>query len=112
MTMAQPPLGPRMPMRNPNSNQSDHGHFSSGGGPRPRLGYLPYRPYIRPPPQGGDFTANNEYDGRRLRKSLVRKTVDYNSAIIKLLQVLIPTLCTEHLLSHNWQIAENVLLSM
>lgn len=28
-----------------------------------------------------------DFDGKRLRKSVMRKTVDYNSAIIKALQV-------------------------
>jgi hypothetical protein len=67
----------------------DHHHPSSHSNmPRPRMGYQPYRLYPRPAhPQSGGADANMEYDGRRLRKSLVRKTVDYNAAIVRSLQV-------------------------
>lgn len=49
------------------------------------------RPPFQPSPQqmsmsGAGADNPNEYDGRRLRKSLVRKTVDYNAAIIKGIQ--------------------------
>ncbi len=86
--------GPRYPPPSHFSQPGDH-HGSSGF--RPRLGYQPYRPFPRVPhphahppsssssTTGGDATV--EYDGRRLRKSLVRKTVDYNAAIVKYLQV-------------------------
>lgn len=88
--------GPRYPP----PSHFNHGGDHHGGGfsPRPRLGYQPYRPFPRAPHPhaaggggggggavGGDGTT--EYDGRRLRKSLVRKTVDYNAAIVKYLQV-------------------------
>lgn len=36
----------------------------------------------------GNMTLE-DFDGKRLRKSVMRKTVDYNSAIIKELEVLI-----------------------
>ena len=45
--------------------------------------FQPFRPYPRPGPGGPD----SEFDGKRLRKSVMRKTVDYNSAIIKMLEV-------------------------
>ncbi|XP_049770252.1 uncharacterized protein LOC126108925 isoform X2 [Schistocerca cancellata] len=44
--------------------------------------FQPFRPYTRPGPVGAD----SEFDGKRLRKSVMRKTVDYNSAIIKMLE--------------------------
>ena len=64
----------------PGQMPADHGgqHQQRQG----RLGYNPTRPYARPAQDSG-----TEYDGRRLRKSLVRKTVDYNAAVIKWLQV-------------------------
>lgn len=90
-----PPMhpGPRIPgprYQTPFSSdhsgglQSFHHHQA-----RPRLGYQPYRLYPRALPTGGGITESSgqEYDGRRLRKSLVRKTVDYNAAIVKGLQV-------------------------
>lgn len=44
--------------------------------------FQPFRPYIR-----GVAALDPEFDGKRLRKSAMRKTVDYNSAIIKMLEV-------------------------
>lgn len=82
--------GPRYPP--PSHFNTDHHSSSHAPMPRPRMAYQPYRLYPRPPPPGGGGSgggtdANMEYDGRRLRKSLVRKTVDYNAAVIKSLQV-------------------------
>lgn len=51
---------------------SHRGHF-----------FQPFRPYARQGPGGPD----SEFDGKRLRKSVMRKTVDYNSAVIKMLEV-------------------------
>nr|CAD7400491.1 unnamed protein product [Timema poppensis]CAD7432099.1 unnamed protein product [Timema monikensis] len=45
--------------------------------------FQPFRPFTRPGP--GPIT-DAEFDGKRLRKSVMRKTVDYNSAIIKMLE--------------------------
>ncbi|OXA57029.1 Flowering time control protein FY [Folsomia candida] len=83
-----PPRGPpRFPPPSHFNNQDHHGGQFM---PRPRLGYQPYRPFPRAPhPHAASSTPggdNVEYDGRRLRKSLVRKTVDYNAAIVKYLQ--------------------------
>lgn len=91
--------GPRMSgPRYPGQFGGDPGGHHTGGPPggfhhhqsRPRLGYQPYRLYPRPLPAGGGIqeSSGQEYDGRRLRKSLVRKTVDYNAAIIKAIQVV------------------------
>jgi len=88
--MQHPP--PRMMMGGQRFPPPGGGHFNSehhpnsSHQPRPRMAYQPYRLYPRPThPQNAD--ANVEYDGRRLRKSLVRKTVDYNAAIVRSLQV-------------------------
>lgn len=47
--------------------------------------FQPFRAYR----QGGNgpLVFDPEFDGKRLRKSAMRKTVDYNSAIIKMLEV-------------------------
>ena len=104
-TSVQVPSAPHMsrmmgPPRFPPPSQMNHHHHSGphhhGHGPshRQRLSYQPYRLYPRPPPPGaaasapGNAADGSEYDGRILRKRLVRKTVDYNAAVIKQIQVL------------------------
>lgn len=52
-------------------------------GPGRHAFFQPFRPYGR----GGVAALDPEFDGKRLRKSAMRKTVDYNSAIIKMLEV-------------------------
>ncbi|KAL1124488.1 hypothetical protein AAG570_001114 [Ranatra chinensis] len=54
-----------------------------GGGPRQPF-FQPFRAYR----QGGTGPVifDPEFDGKRLRKSAMRKTVDYNAAIIKMLE--------------------------
>lgn len=50
----------------------------------------PFRPFMNMmkslPGPLGNMTLE-DFDGKRLRKSVMRKTVDYNSAIIKELEV-------------------------
>ncbi|XP_043799551.1 uncharacterized protein LOC122718522 [Apis laboriosa] len=49
--------------------------------------FKPFRPYHAPKiVAAGQDTLQDEFDGKRLRKSVMRKTVDYNSAIIKSLE--------------------------
>ncbi|XP_034941310.1 uncharacterized protein Wdr33 [Chelonus insularis] len=49
--------------------------------------FKPFRPYHAPKVISGPQDAlQDEFDGKRLRKSVMRKTVDYNSAIIKSLE--------------------------
>lgn len=50
--------------------------------------FKPFRPYHAPKIISGQDALQDEFDGKRLRKSVMRKTVDYNSAIIKSLEVL------------------------
>ncbi|XP_015601128.1 uncharacterized protein LOC107270542 [Cephus cinctus] len=49
--------------------------------------FKPFRPYHAPKVvAGGQDSLQDEFDGKRLRKSVMRKTVDYNAAIIKSLE--------------------------
>jgi len=65
-----PPLGHRYPPP----------HGGQRFGPRHNF-FQPFRPYVR-----GVAALDPEFDGKRLRKSAMRKTVDYNSAIIKMME--------------------------
>lgn len=78
--------GPRFSFLNPEASTSPNQHSIQH---RPRYGYQPYRPHPRPARSGKATSDQNnpDFDARQLRKSLVRKTVDYNAAIIKSLQV-------------------------
>ncbi|KAJ8665807.1 hypothetical protein QAD02_007469 [Eretmocerus hayati] len=52
--------------------------------------FKPFRPYHAPKLfSSGQEILQDEFDGKRLRKSVMRKTVDYNSAIIKAIEVII-----------------------
>ncbi|XP_067006316.1 pre-mRNA 3' end processing protein WDR33 [Anabrus simplex] len=82
-TQPPPPVIPNLsvppPMPPPHFPQ--HRFHGDRGGHRGHY-FQPFRPYPRPGPGGPD----SEFDGKRLRKSVMRKTVDYNSAIIKMLE--------------------------
>lgn len=54
-------------------------------GHRPHF-FQPFRPFARP--GGPGVSGQDEFDGKRLRKSVMRKTVDYNAAVIKMLEVI------------------------
>lgn len=41
---------------------------------------------FQPRPALSSNTQNAEFDGKRLRKAVARKTVDYNSSIVKMLE--------------------------
>lgn len=91
--MSLPPPNMSVPPPNMPGHPGHPGHhfnrYNSGGPPAgiPQSGgprghqqfFQPFRPYPRP-------TLDPEFDGKRLRKSVMRKTVDYNAAIIKLLE--------------------------
>lgn len=51
-----------------------------------RHNFRPYNYQMRFPPQGPLNMTQDDFDGKRLRKSVMRKTVDYNAAIIKALE--------------------------
>lgn len=73
------------------------GHGGGGGGAG-----TPGQPFFRPfgnfgrGPSGMPMTQD-DFDGKRLRKSVMRKTVDYNAAIIRALEVseMMMLECTE-----------------
>lgn len=68
-----------------------HNFFSGPGKP----GHPYFKPFInfaRGP--GGLPMTQDDFDGKRLRKSVMRKTVDYNAAIIRALEVSFFYLCT------------------
>lgn len=47
--------------------------------------FRPFSNFARGP--GGVPMTQDDFDGKRLRKSVMRKTVDYNAAIIRALEV-------------------------
>lgn len=81
MSMPPPGLGAtsspasRPPFNNNSQNRTPQQHF-----------YKPFQGNFPRGPSGGPMTQD-DFDGKRLRKSVMRKTVDYNAAIIKVLQV-------------------------
>ncbi|XP_063240646.1 pre-mRNA 3' end processing protein WDR33 [Bacillus rossius redtenbacheri] len=83
---SQPP--PQIGLGLPNLSVPPPHHFpnrfhNDRGGHRGHF-FQPFRPYPRPGPGGAATDA--EFDGKRLRKSVMRKTVDYNSSVIKMLE--------------------------
>jgi polyadenylation factor subunit 2 len=59
----------------------------------PQQGYQPrpfyqnhhhHKPFFKNYKHG---TVQDDFDGKRLRKSVMRKTIDYNSSIVKALEV-------------------------
>ncbi|KAF4527648.1 hypothetical protein B566_EDAN010873 [Ephemera danica] len=78
-----PPTMPNLSTPPPQQGLFGHGGFTPrfGGGDKPRFYHQPYRPYASRP--GVDAS---EFDGKRLRKSVMRKTVDYNSSVIRMLE--------------------------
>lgn len=78
----QPPPVGNMGMTAPGGNRFPPPHHNQQRfNPRNNF-FKPFTPYIR-----GVAALDPEFDGKRLRKSAMRKTVDYNSAIIKMLEV-------------------------
>lgn len=76
---------------NPLGPSSNQGVFNQKF--EPRAGFnnrAPFRPFLniqRPLPGPLSNMTLEDFDGKRLRKSVMRKTVDYNSAIIVALEV-------------------------
>jgi len=77
--LSMPP--PSMSVPPPNvPNFRPYGSAAGGNTGERRPHFFNYRPFTRP-------GVDPEFDGKRLRKSVMRKTVDYNAAIIKMLEV-------------------------
>lgn len=96
MEFAQPPpnmMGaPPTHMPPPNMSMPPPGqnHYNKGFDNRPGYNRPQFRPFLnlqRPLPGPLGNMTLEDFDGKRLRKSVMRKTVDYNSSIIKALEV-------------------------
>lgn len=59
---------------------------SSGFGPRPFHPNYHHKPFYYKS-YNKHLQVQDDFDGKRLRKSVMRKTVDYNAAIVKSLEV-------------------------
>lgn len=62
--------------------------------PRPFHPNFHHKPFYKSYKHG--MQVQDDFDGKRLRKSVMRKTVDYNSSIVKALEVycfILSTLC-------------------
>ena len=76
-----------------------HGGGGGGGGPVPH--FRGFTPVV----YNGKPTMNQEeYDGKRLRKSSMRKTVDYNCSIMKYIEVSRTVLCKQHAGAYSYSI--------
>lgn len=93
--MGGSPMGPPPPHQNQNHHGGHHGGHGGYGQQRERHyhnykggGSQHFRPFTnfgRGP--GAMPMTQDDFDGKRLRKSVMRKTVDYNSAIVRALEV-------------------------
>ena len=68
--------------RNFNANHTPMGQVNPGE--VPRQSFYVFQP--RPPPGTASGYQATEFDGKRLRKAIARKTVDYNSSVVKMLE--------------------------
>lgn len=79
-----PPTMPNMTL--PMRPMGSHHNMQGGGAGKPGQPFLrPFVYFARGP--GGLPMTQDDFDGKRLRKSCMRKTVDYNAAIIRALEV-------------------------
>ena len=89
MSITSPMQMPNLSMPPPNliGQQSQKFEYKSGGFMNNRPPFRPFLNMARPLPGPLGNMTLEDFDGKRLRKSVMRKTVDYNSAIIKELEV-------------------------
>ena len=59
-------------------------HSNSSSAPFQKSSFYVFQP--RPPPGTLSGYQATEFDGKRLRKAIARKTVDYNSSVVKMLE--------------------------
>lgn len=84
MDFGHPP--PNMGMPPPGMGMGMGGPMGPPARNNPRHNFRPFNYQMRFPPQGPLNMTQDDFDGKRLRKSVMRKTVDYNAAIIKALE--------------------------
>lgn len=77
--MVAPHFNPNFPHHFPRP------HFNHHGGSRPF--FRPFQSFHHRHHSHVHGMTQDDFDGKRLRKSVMRKTVDYNSSVIKALQV-------------------------
>lgn len=83
---APPPMQQMMHHKNQNYHHHHHHHHNNNmAGKSGSSFYKPFTVGYRGP--GGIPMTQDDFDGKRLRKSVMRKTVDYNASIIKTLEV-------------------------
>lgn len=96
MEFAQPPPDMNFSMPPPNMQQQQIQHPSPQGGRNMNnmMGPPQQRPFFRPQGPGGFHRSmggmplsQDDFDGKRLRKSVMRKTVDYNASIVNAIEV-------------------------
>ena len=71
---------------NNNSNNYQYGRVP-GRGPGPSTGTRGFS-RMAPQPQGPTIGDPKGYDGKRVRKAIQRRTIDYNSDVIRYFQVI------------------------
>lgn len=75
------------PSQNHQQQPGGYNQQKFGGGFNNRPPFRPFLNLQRPLPGPLGNMTLEDFDGKRLRKSVMRKTVDYNSSIIKTLEV-------------------------
>lgn len=89
ISITSPMQMPNLSMPPPNliGQQNQKFEYKPGGFMNNRPPFRPFLNMARPLPGPLGNMTLEDFDGKRLRKSVMRKTVDYNSAIIKELEV-------------------------
>lgn len=73
---------PELSMPPPNFQPQQQGYQ-----PRPYNPNFHHKPFYKSYKHGGGMQVQDDFDGKRLRKSVMRKTIDYNSSIVRALEV-------------------------
>jgi len=71
----------------PNMGGQHYRHYHPHHGSN-KHGYNQFKPFMPGGFQRPFGMSQDDFDGKRLRKSVMRKTVDYNASIIKALEVI------------------------
>lgn len=84
-----PPPNLSMPPPGPPPGPGNHGNHPFPGSfhqPRFHSNFHHNKPFFKSYNKHG-MQQQDDFDGKRLRKSVMRKTVDYNASIVKALEV-------------------------